>query len=524
MSNKKSKFKRQSLEFKNERLQLAKLEAKKRKGLCLSSKYEDSDSILRWECEFGHKWTASYFSVLNNRTWCPHLECKGKKISKSLLKTSIDDLKKFAKEKSGRCLSKSYSNQLMKYLWECSSGHRWEASWGNISQGKWCAICAGVAPLSIDDVRNDAKSLGLSLISKDYINNRTHVKVKCDVCAYQFPVLPSNIRHHESGCPRCSGRVVELPDVKALAKRRGGLLLSTKFNSAIDPLEWQCSNGHPFKLSYNKAQQGRWCPSCYGSFGERLVRLVFEEIFKKPFPKMRPKWLARRRSRLELDGYNEELGIAFEHQGLQHYEEISHWGPLSHVKERDNFKKRKCRNKSVILIEIPAIPDVIPLGDVGQEIIKILRRNQIAVPKDAEKRVDGIKTDCAFDDGRLRELKAFVRKKGGELISTIYAGERGKVLVRCKAKHTPWLVTPGHLKVGTWCPTCVGKIDKKIRFDELRKIISGKGGKMLSKEYLTVHTKYEVRCEYGHVWFPTAWNLRQGSWCRRCGYDRRRKT
>ena len=43
---------------------------------------------------------------------------------------------------------------------------------------------------------------------------------------------------------------------------------------------------------------------------EKICRKYFEYLFNKPFNRIRPSWL----SELELDGYNEELNIAFEYQ------------------------------------------------------------------------------------------------------------------------------------------------------------------------------------------------------------------
>ncbi|CAI2198118.1 14588_t:CDS:1, partial [Funneliformis geosporum] len=61
---------------------------------------------------------------------------------------------------------------------------------------------------------------------------------------------------------------------------------------------------------------------------------------------------------LHLDGYNEELGLAFEYNGNQYYQII----PFFHLEEQINinvqiqrdWKKRAlCYEKGVILITIP---------------------------------------------------------------------------------------------------------------------------------------------------------------------------
>lgn len=49
--------------------------ATKRNGRCLSINYVSCRSKLEWQCAEGHTWTADLFSIKNCNTWCP--TCSG---------------------------------------------------------------------------------------------------------------------------------------------------------------------------------------------------------------------------------------------------------------------------------------------------------------------------------------------------------------------------------------------------------------------------------------------------------------
>jgi regulatory protein YycI of two-component signal transduction system YycFG len=97
------------------------------------------------------------------------------------------------------------------------------------------------------------------------------------------------------------------------------------------------------------------------SKGEKECRRVLEEIFNKPFPKSRPNILNNPVTgglyNLELDCYNEELKIACEYNGIQHYKFI----PFFHKNKetyynqayRDELKRRMCKDAGIHLIEVP---------------------------------------------------------------------------------------------------------------------------------------------------------------------------
>jgi hypothetical protein len=90
------------------------------------------------------------------------------------------------------------------------------------------------------------------------------------------------------------------------------------------------------------------------SKGEVASRAAMESIFHAKFTKARPSWLEK----LELDGYNPELRLAFEYNGIQHYKYTPFFhrkGPQDLVNqiERDNRKLDICDRMGVTVITIP---------------------------------------------------------------------------------------------------------------------------------------------------------------------------
>ena len=92
---------------------------------------------------------------------------------------------------------------------------------------------------------------------------------------------------------------------------------------------------------------------------EEKCRDIFEYLLQADFPSRRPDFLKNPSTKrnLELDGYNEKLKLAFEHNGKQHYE-----FPNTFHKTRDDFEKQiardafknaRCQELDIDLINIP---------------------------------------------------------------------------------------------------------------------------------------------------------------------------
>ena len=96
------------------------------------------------------------------------------------------------------------------------------------------------------------------------------------------------------------------------------------------------------------------------SKGERKCKEFVEFITGKKFDKIRPEFLTNPITghALELDMYNEELRLAIEYNGSQHYR----FNAMMHQNNRDRFqnqqyrdllKKQMCEKHGIRLIEVP---------------------------------------------------------------------------------------------------------------------------------------------------------------------------
>ncbi len=323
--------------------------ASEKGGLCLSDKYISTDTRYIWKCKRGHTWKTTFGNVFYNGTWCS--QCQ---------KLSLKEAQEIAKERGGRCLSENYINRRENMEWECGKGHRWFSTLGSIKYGKvWCTICrygkSRPSPITINQLKEIVEKRGGKLISTNYKNPNTRLTVICPK-NHKWKTTSTGIKNG-NWCFECTKLSIE--DIKETAKKRNGILISTVYERANKKVIWECKNKHRWSATPSGVRNGTWCPYCrYKS--EQLSREILENIYKSPFPKARPKFLKTERGGfLELDGFNEELKLAFEYQGIQHEKVVLFFHPrgekdLLAIQERDKIKREKCIQNGICLLEIPS--------------------------------------------------------------------------------------------------------------------------------------------------------------------------
>ncbi len=99
---------------------------------CLSKKYKNACTKLKFKCPEGHIFEMAWSSFQRGQR-CPY--CSGNK------KKNIEEIKEYAKRFNYKCLSEEYKNAHSKLEFKCDKGHIYKAEWACFQQGQRCPIC-----------------------------------------------------------------------------------------------------------------------------------------------------------------------------------------------------------------------------------------------------------------------------------------------------------------------------------------------------------------------------------------------
>jgi thiol-disulfide isomerase/thioredoxin len=269
-------------------------------------------------------------------------------------KLTLARMEEMAQERGGLCLSQVYVNTRTPLIWQCAKGHQWKAKPSSIQQGTWCPHCVPI--LTISEMQKIAQQRGGQCLSKVYVNSKTHLLWQC-ANGHQWKAIPNNIKRG-SWCRQC--RKGTITEMQQIAQKRGGQCVSEVYINTDTPILWQCAKGHQWKARPVDIKGGHWCPNCSSRKSEQICRAYFEALFEAEFPTVRPAWLTNDNNNyLELDGFNSQLKIAFEHQGRHHYEFDGFYhktkAQFLDQQKNDDIKRQICQKHGILLIEIPEL-------------------------------------------------------------------------------------------------------------------------------------------------------------------------
>jgi len=229
------------------------------RGISLVGKYINSQTKAQFQCNEGHIWATTPSSVMGGRG-CPHCYEKNLPLTKEIVNARIAD--------RGITLLGEYMGAHASTLFQCSDGHTWEARPGNIMQGKNCPHCDGQFPLSKEIVNERIANRGLALLG-EYTNSVTKTLFQCSE-GHTWEASPGNVMAG-TGCGICAGTFPLTTEiVNDRIADRGLVLLDEYINNAVKR-RFQCSEGHVWETAPANVLSGRGCPTCAERYSDNDV-------------------------------------------------------------------------------------------------------------------------------------------------------------------------------------------------------------------------------------------------------------
>lgn len=221
-----------------------------------------------------------------------------------LNENKLKDIKKFAKSKNGKCLSKFYVNCYTKLKFECENGHIF---WQKPNElGKcWCYECSTTRKKHIEEILEFAKKINLILLSKEYKNQNEDLEWKCPICndswmrsykRMQRSYNGNNIQCRNKNCPNHKNdkekenikkqKEEKFKEIKEYAISRGFECLNKEYIDLNNHYIWKCKNikngkvcNHVWEARYISLKN-RGCAKCSGNMKRELLE-VKEAMLKE---------------------------------------------------------------------------------------------------------------------------------------------------------------------------------------------------------------------------------------------------
>ncbi len=171
--------------------------AAERGGECLSRRYVNADTRLRWRCRSGHEWWQKPAAVIQGH-WCRECERGWGRPRRRL---DIGIMHEMAEERGGACLSSEYNGIYHRLRWSCARGHLWETAANNVRRGGWCPVCAHAARGTLEGMRALAVERGGRCLSRTWDDHKEPLLFACGK-GHRFRAR-ANVVKSGVWCPAC---------------------------------------------------------------------------------------------------------------------------------------------------------------------------------------------------------------------------------------------------------------------------------------------------------------------------------
>lgn len=297
-------------------------------------------------------------------------------------KYTYESAKEFAENHGCEFLSDDYYGMGEDHTFRCKCGEIFKTKFAKFqNRGKrQCNKCGRKVRQDMDRfdyeyVKQVVESHGCELISKEYINCKSRLEMKCE-CGKLFTRTLTDFQNGTHRCDKCARKIADQVKmkytyeyVKELLEENNAKLLTEKYDTYIgykDKVLCMCECGSEYETTvemmrlYNKFR----CTSCNvrdkkGSIGEERIK----DYYVKNNITFKPQYSfadCKHKYPLKFDfavfSNDEKLSYMCEFDGIQHYKPYDYFGgedTLKNIQARDKIKNDYCVANNIMLIRIP---------------------------------------------------------------------------------------------------------------------------------------------------------------------------
>ena len=200
-------------------------------------------------------------------------------------KLLFEDIKNKFEERNFELLETEYIGPTTKMKFCCRKHKNIELfmSYNFFRDWRGCGRCQGLKNirLTFEEVREEFRKKGYTLLETEYINCNTPMRFFCNAHPNLELFVSYNNFIHGTGCSRCLGKKYIKPtfqEVKALFIERNYELLETEYINNDTPMHYICPNHQEKNLTVtmHEFKNGRGCIYC----ARDNLRFLYEDVSK----------------------------------------------------------------------------------------------------------------------------------------------------------------------------------------------------------------------------------------------------
>lgn len=329
--------------------------------------YINSNTPILHRCKIHNRlWIAYPYNVLEGKG-CP--DCRSDKIREKFIWSHDDYLRELADKNPNIEPIENYVNMNTKIWHRCKlDGTKWKMSPNAILNQKCgCPQCNSKLKtheqyvVELFEVNPNVEPL------EEYVDSSTPIWHRCLIDGYRWKAAPSHTLRG-SGCPKCGGSLKYTNDefIAKLAQINPDIEALEEYNGGKNKITFRCKiDGHIWVARPGSALEGKGCPKCQETKGERYVRQWLESksipyIYQKTFSDCRDK------NMLPFDFYLPDYNVLIEYDGQQHFEPVDFAGrgetwakrQLKITQRHDSIKNIYCQFNNIRLLRISYLQDI----------------------------------------------------------------------------------------------------------------------------------------------------------------------